>query len=86
MLVSGVQQSDSVTHMPIFILFFRFFSHIGYHRILSRVDHARTVLDIYFTYSGMCVHHKFSLHTPDINILATVSLFSMFRCPLLLCR
>ena len=35
-LVSGVQQSDSIIHIHIFILF-RLFSHIGYHRILSRV-------------------------------------------------
>ena len=33
-LVSGVQQSESVMHMHIAILF-RFFSHIGYYRILS---------------------------------------------------
>ena len=35
-LVSGVQQGDSVIHIPISILF-RFFSHIGYYRILGRV-------------------------------------------------
>ena len=35
-LVSGVQQSDSVTH--VYSLFFRFFSHIGYHRVLSGVS------------------------------------------------
>ena len=31
-LVSGVQQSESVSHNP---LFFRFFSHLGHHRVLS---------------------------------------------------
>ena len=35
-LVSGVQQSDSAVHIHIYIPY-RFFSHIGYHRILSRV-------------------------------------------------
>ena len=35
-LASGVQQCDSVIHIHIFILF-RFFSHVGYHRTLSRV-------------------------------------------------
>ena len=37
MLVSGVQQNDSVIHIHIYPFFFRFFSHIGYYRILSRV-------------------------------------------------
>ena len=41
MLVSGVQQSDSViyTHY-IYLFFFRFFSHIGYYIVLSRVPRA----------------------------------------------
>ena len=33
MLFSGIQQSESVTHISIV---FRFFSHIGYYRLLSR--------------------------------------------------
>ena len=33
-LVSGVQQSDSDIHI---LFFFKFFSHLGYYRILSRV-------------------------------------------------
>ena len=48
-LVSGVQQSESVTHIHIFTLFFlffnplfsRFFPHIGHYRVLSRVPYAR---------------------------------------------
>ena len=39
-LVSGVQQSESVTHINIHIStlsFFRFFSHISHHRVLSKV-------------------------------------------------
>ena len=36
-LVSGVQQSDSVLYIYIDPRFFRFFSHLGYYRILSRV-------------------------------------------------
>ena len=35
-LVAGVQQSDSVIHIHVFILF-QIFTHIGYYRILSRV-------------------------------------------------
>ena len=36
-LVSGTQQSESVIHIHISTLFFRFFSHIGHYRVLSRV-------------------------------------------------
>ena len=41
-LVSGVQQSESVIHIYIvdiypYLLFFSFFSHIGHYRVLSRV-------------------------------------------------
>ena len=35
-LISGVQQSDSVIHIHIFILF-QILSHIDYHRILNIV-------------------------------------------------
>ena len=35
-LVSGVQLSDSVIHIHIYILF-QILSHIGYYRVLSRV-------------------------------------------------
>ena len=36
LLIPGVEQSDSIIHMHVFI-FFMFFFHIGYYRILSRV-------------------------------------------------
>ena len=39
-LVSGVQQSESVKHIhrsTLFFFFLRFFSHIGHYRVLSRV-------------------------------------------------
>ena len=38
-LVSGIQQNDSVIHiyMYIYIFFFRFFSIIGYYKILNIV-------------------------------------------------
>ena len=35
MLVLGIQQSDSIIH--IHVSFFKFFSHVGYHGVLSRV-------------------------------------------------
>ena len=50
MLVSGVQLNDSV--ICIYIFFFRFFSHMGYHRILSSVPCAiqEVPVDDLFTY------------------------------------
>ena len=36
-IISGVQQRDSVMHIHIYLLIFRFFLHKGYYRILSRV-------------------------------------------------
>ena len=41
-LVAGVQQSDSVIHIHVFILF-QIFTHIGYYRILSRRSEERRV-------------------------------------------
>ena len=54
MLVSGVQQSDSVIH--IFIRF-QLFIHIGYYRILSEfpVLYSRSLLVIFFIYSNICM-------------------------------
>ena len=49
MLVSDVQRSDSVKHIHIFILF-KFFAHIGYYRILSRVSCYIEVLVDYLFY------------------------------------
>ena len=36
-LVSGVQQSDSTIQIHIYLFFFRFFSIIGYYKILNIV-------------------------------------------------
>ena len=44
-LVSGVQQSESAIHLNISTL--RFFSHVGHHRVLSRVP-SRFLLVIFF--------------------------------------
>ena len=55
-LVSGVQQSDSVTHTHIPI-FFRFFSLIGYYKILSIVACAiQQILVGYLFYIQQCVY------------------------------
>ena len=36
-LVSGVQQSIHVQFIYMYVFFFRFFSHLGYYRVMSRV-------------------------------------------------
>ena len=55
-LVSGVQQSDSVIHECIYIFFFRFFSIIGYYKILRTVPCAlQQVLVVYLFYIQSCV-------------------------------
>ena len=52
-VVSGVQQSKSVIHLFISILF-RFFSRIGYYTVLSfPVVYSRSLLPIYFIYVCM---------------------------------
>ena len=45
MLISAIQQSDSVTHTYIF---FTFFSIMVYHRMLNIVLYSRTLLSIHF--------------------------------------
>ena len=37
-LVSGVQHSDSVIHIYMYLFFFRFFAMIDYYKILSFYD------------------------------------------------
>ena len=46
-LLSGVQVSDLVIHIHIYIFFFRVFSLIGSYKILSIVLYSRTLLIIY---------------------------------------
>ena len=36
-VISAIQQSDSVIHIHISTFFFRFFSHLGYYRMLGGV-------------------------------------------------
>ena len=58
-LVSAVQQSESIIHiLYIYPLFFRFYSHIGHYRVLSRVPcaillYSRSLLFVCFIYSSV---------------------------------
>ena len=36
-IIFAVQQSDSVTHIPVFVLFFQILFHAGYERTVGRV-------------------------------------------------
>ena len=60
-LVSSVQQTHLVIHMYIIHIYiysfiFRFFSHIGYHRIFEfPVLYSRSLLVIYFIYSSVYI-------------------------------
>ena len=49
--VSGVEQSDSVIHIRIYLFFFKFFSSIGYYKIVNIVPFAvQLALVIYLFY------------------------------------
>ena len=39
-LASGIPQSDSLIHIYIHLFFFKFFSYLGYYRILIRIPYA----------------------------------------------
>ena len=51
------QVYNKLIQLYIYSFFFRFFSHIGYYRILSRVSvlYSRFLLVIYFIDSGVCM-------------------------------
>ena len=61
LLLSGVQQSESVVSVHIHF-FFRFFSCIGHYRALRRVPclYNRFLLVIYFIYMCACMLSRFS--------------------------
>ena len=56
-LVSDVQYNDPAIHINTYLFFFRFFSLIGYYRILSifPVLYSRSLLVIYLIYSNVCM-------------------------------
>ena len=69
MLVSDIQQSDSVAHMyiNIYILFFTFSSIIGYYKVLSRVPCAmQQIFVVYLFYIQSCIYvnPKLLISTP----------------------
>ena len=84
-LVSGVQQSDSVIHIHVSIIFqillpFRLLQNIELYR--------RSLLVIYFKYSSvyMSVPNSQSILPPHLSPLVTISLFSKSMSLSLFCK
>ena len=87
-LVSGVQESDSVIHIYIYIFFFRYFSIIGYYKILNTLIvpcAMQQVLVVYHSiYNSLHLLVSNSQFIPPLlpSPLVTTSLFSVHRSPL----
>ena len=60
MLVSNVQQSESVIRIYLSMFFFRFFFIIGYYKILSTMLYSRFLLFTYIIYSSVYVFILYS--------------------------
>ena len=81
MRISAAQQSDLLIHIYISILFKKiFFSHIDYHRILSRVCSAIQQIPVGQSKNGKPPVHSIPLVHPypplNLSPLVTISLFS----------
>ena len=75
LLLSGVQQSESFIHMYI-LFFFRFFSHIGYYRVLSRLPCAvhRSLSVDYFVHKSVSMLIPTSYFIPHSMMSPSVTL------------
>ena len=71
-LVSGVQLSESVTHIHIATLSFRFFFHIGHYRVLSRF-----LLVICFVCNSVYMSVPVSVYPFPPSPLVTIFVFYM---------
>ena len=92
-LVPGVQQSDSVLHICVYIyryiFFFRLLSIIGYYKILNIVPCAiQQALVVYLFYIQQCVsaNPKLLIYPSPPFPLVTISLFSMSVNLFLFCK
>ena len=77
MLISTLQQRESVIRTPISTLCFRFFSHLGHHRALRRVLtlHSRALLAICFIQGSVCVCQP---QPPNLSLTITCLLSPFF--------
>ena len=62
--VSGIQQSESLIYVYIYLLFF-FYSHISHYRVLSRVLSATQQVISYIIYVLLCICHT---QTPNLSL------------------
>ena len=88
-LLSAVQQSESVIHTHISGLFLDFFSHIGHYRVLSRVPRAiQQVLISYLFYIQQCeyVNPNLPIYPSHLSPLVTIRLFSTSVTLFLFCK
>ena len=78
MLASGVQQSDSVTHIHISVLFQILFPFRLLQNIEFPVLYSRSLLVIYFKYGSVCmsIPNSQGIPPPHLSPLVTISLFS----------
>ena len=75
MLLSGVQQSESVIHT--YLLFLKFFSYIDYYRVLSRCVYVNPHLPIYPSPAYALVT-KYVFHILDSISVLSISSFVPF--------
>ena len=90
-LVLGIQQSESATCTHIYPFFFRFFPHIGYHRVLNRFPWAISrslLLTVLYIVLGIYQSQppNPSLPAPTISPLVTISLILKFFNLFLFCE
>ena len=83
MLVPGVQQSESVLYM--YLLFFRFYSHIDHYRVLGRVPCAMGgfLLFIYSMYSSVSISipiSSLSCPSPLSSLVVKVGFLHLWLC------
>ena len=90
MLISGVQQSDSVIHIHISILF----QILIPFRLLQNIEHGSLCYTVgpswlsTFKYSSvyMSIPNSQFIHMPHLSFLVTISLFTMSVCLFLFCK
>ena len=70
MLISGIQESDSVTYI------FQILFHCSYYKILNIVPCATSLLFILYIMMSICQSHAPHLSLPLLSPLVTLSLFS----------
>ena len=86
-LISGVQQSESVIYIYMYPCFGGFFSHFSHYRVLSKVSYAtQLALVVYFIYSSLHMSISASQFILPSYPLVIISLFSTYVILLFFCK